>query len=88
MLICAMSFLHAQNQQENLDFAVEKLAEKNEFYFVFERPDGEVMKEMGSFLSIDDVTADSVFAYANKNAFETFLGYNIPFHPKHDYYFE
>ncbi len=59
--------------------AREYLEEKGEVYFSFSKPEKERFPELTNAISIDNVTHDSVFAYANTRGFYLFLDMGIPF---------
>ena len=68
------------------DFAMQKLNEREEFYFTFNCSNRDLVRELSRVLSIDKVQGSTVFAYANPQEFEVFLTYNLSFTPVYEYY--
>ncbi len=54
-------------------------ADDGEVYFRFEIQDQGLANKLSSIVDIDKVDANSVYAYANKESFDTFLSLNIPY---------
>lgn len=65
--------------QEEREKAFDYLNKRGEVYFSFLKPDISVISLLSKKISIDNVTADSVFAYANFVEFEDFLKTGIGF---------
>jgi PKD repeat protein len=80
-----LGFTNAQNSSE-LIFANQTIAERGEFYFVFDKPNPIIFNDLCENISIDNVKNNKVYAYANKNEFQYFCGFNIPFLPVDEYY--
>jgi hypothetical protein len=59
--------------------AQQYLDEKNEVYFSFHRPDDLLFKLVLNTVSVDKISEDIVFAYANKQEFKLFLELEIPY---------
>jgi PKD repeat protein len=57
----------------------ELFGDRDEIYFSFETDSKKVIQELSSVVSIDNVKAGKVFAYANKAEFTQFLEFEIPF---------
>ena len=57
--------------------AYEFLNTKGEVYFSFEMFDKSSINSLSEKISIDNVSGNKVFAYANKEEFEKFLKINI-----------
>ena len=55
------------------------LDEKNEVYFSFPMPDDSVFRYLLNTVSIDNLSGNTVYAYANAGEFKLFLELNIPF---------
>lgn len=49
-----------------------------EVYFSFEVPSVDLIRQLTSTISIDNVKGNTVYAYANENEYNKFLAYNIP----------
>ncbi|HOE03993.1 MAG TPA: PKD domain-containing protein [Bacteroidales bacterium] len=73
-------------QNSNLSYAYDKLAEREEFYFSFTCESLPLLMELTQKISLDNVKGSTVYAYANPVEFEEFLAYNIEFEPVWDYY--
>jgi PKD repeat protein/murein tripeptide amidase MpaA len=69
-----------------MEFAQEKLNQREEFYFTFKCENHDLVREISRQLSIDKVQGNTVFAYANPQEFAEFLEYNLNFEPVYDYY--
>ncbi len=57
--------------------AQEFLQEKGEVYFSFEIPEGKKLVEVFNMISVDDLSENTVYAYANAREFEQFLALNL-----------
>ena len=71
-LVSLLSFNAYSQQLEHKYFEVNR-----EVYFRFIAPK-DVINNLSSVISIDNVHGDSVFAYANEKEYLNFLKYNIP----------
>ncbi|MDR2835687.1 MAG: T9SS type A sorting domain-containing protein [Bacteroidales bacterium] len=86
LIIFIFSFIFSFEQTAEIEFALEKLQQRSEIYFSFQKPNQEVFLELSEKISIDNVKNNKVFAYANSSEFEQFLTYNISFEPVYSYY--
>ncbi len=59
--------------------AEQMLQKRGEVYFKFLSTDRQQVQQLGHFISLDKVKADSVFAYANVKGFSKFLQTGIPY---------
>ncbi|MBW6498678.1 MAG: carboxypeptidase regulatory-like domain-containing protein [Bacteroidales bacterium] len=59
--------------------AQEFLQHKGEVYFSFDIPEGEKLVEVFKMISIDNLSGNTVYAYANAREFEQFLALNLPY---------
>lgn len=73
------SFIHLFSQKSNFEDEYRQLEQRGEIYIVFPLTSGFEINFLSSFLSVDKVKNDSVYAYLNKKQFENFLHYKIPF---------
>ena len=55
------------------------LENRGEVYFSFSIPGTPLLNELTNVISIDKITADSVYSYANKDEFEKFCEFHIGF---------
>lgn len=69
----------SQNNYSNKQEAYKILNQKGEIYFKFGVFDKARINELSEIISIDKISNDAVFAYANKNEFDKFLLANIPY---------
>jgi|GEM_PF-1216646 len=53
--------------------------ESPEIYYSFPVTESEILQELFHIISIDKISPDSVYAYANSREFELFLEYEIPY---------
>ncbi len=65
--------------QDNISLAEACLEERGELIIEFANPGREILVKAGSFISIDNVSAEKVRAYINKEGFYRFLELNIDF---------
>lgn len=84
LLLFILSFLHpyntnSQNVSAEKQRAYEYLQSKGEVYFSFNVFDKARINEISKIISIDNFKGETVFAYANKNEFDSFYCLNIPF---------
>jgi hypothetical protein len=57
----------------------QRLLERGEVYFSFERPDTETLARILSGVSLDKLDGDSVHVYANRRGYDSFLESGLPF---------
>jgi hypothetical protein len=86
LFVIISGFGFAQFVSPEMEFAQEKLNERGEFYFTFKCDNKDLVREMSRQLSIDKVQGNTVYAYANTQEFNVFLGYNLNFEPVYEYY--
>lgn len=84
-IIIFLFFLHSLNYSQHqiskneVKKATKYLKHKGEFYFCFTLKDKTLINELTNVISIDRISYDTVWAYANKKEFEKFLKYDINF---------
>lgn len=83
-LICQVIVFTSIGQQQHhspdqLSKAYSYLEKKGEVYFSFNKPEKLQFEKILHVISIDKVTTEKVFAYANEWEFESFLSEDIPF---------
>ncbi len=79
LLVMMTGFIHGVFAYEGSDDLDKFFRERSEVYFSFEDPGTEIMMELTRIISIDDVRAGVVTAYANEKTFSTFLTYSISY---------
>jgi len=84
ILLSGLAF--GQYISPEMEFAQEKLTQREEFYFTFNCENRDLVREISRQLSIDKVQGSTVFAYANPQEFAVFLTYNLAFEPVYEYY--
>jgi PKD repeat protein len=74
-------------EQPNLDFAQQTLADRGEFYFEFKCDSPETIVALQEHLSFDHRQGNTYYAYAlSDEAFDEFLEYGFKFQPIESYY--
>jgi hypothetical protein len=73
ILITFFSTINSQAQQLSSDYFQNNI----EVYFSFEVSSREIIHELTNVISIDNVKANIVYAYANENEYKEFLSYNL-----------
>ncbi|MDD3740495.1 MAG: M14 family zinc carboxypeptidase, partial [Bacteroidales bacterium] len=86
LLVLFTTFSFSQSLSPEMDFALEKLSERGEFYFTFNCSNHELLRELTEIISIDNYKSGLVYAYANSQEFNEFLNYNLDFTPVYSYY--
>ncbi|MFW6302534.1 MAG: PKD domain-containing protein, partial [Bacteroidales bacterium] len=82
-----VGFVAWTQEQPNLDFAQQTLAERGEFYFEFTCDSPETIQELQEHLSFDHREGNTFYAYAlSDEAFDEFLDYGLKFQPVESYY--
>ncbi len=76
--LLVLLFIGQQNLVSN-DNAQSYLEQKGEVYFSFSLPDKKIFSELLNTISVDNIADNIVYAYANSDKFEDFLGYNISY---------
>jgi len=90
-IILSINLKAQMSTSESLDFALQTLEEREEFYFRFEISgieDLPALQELAKTISIDGMDGYTIFAYANPEEFDFFLEYEYDFEPVYDYYFQ
>jgi len=67
-----------QNKEESIQ---ELFEERGELYFKFDHPGYKLLTELSGIISIDQVSSDQVYAYANEDEFILFTQYGLFFEP-------
>lgn len=84
--LCIAGFISGQAKVSDISQALDILHSRGEVYFYFDNSDSYDIKTLSQQLSIDNVTRNRVYAYANAVEFERFLQMQIPFNLVEEYY--
>jgi PKD repeat protein len=79
LIVMMAGFVHAAFSQASGDELNTLLRERGEVYFSFEAPGKETLMELSRIISIDDIRAGEVMAYANEKTFTAFQAFSIPY---------
>jgi len=84
LFVFIVSFAMGQTSLSNQAKSI--LAQRGELCFYFNIPQNISMERISRIISIDNVNQNTVYAYANKEAFQAFRELGISYHIKEDYY--